>query len=158
MKTATSSALDRIVRRDFASQADFAVASGIDRTALNRDITGRSSSIPDDRLGCYLCALEPLSRIELLRGRLLDIVPQDLHESLVYSSTSVGTRDGDPNPDDYLLPSIPRRIPLTSEQRSALEWLATQLTEDSQLIEPVMTICERLGWERPKRRDSADPE
>lgn len=138
---ATSSALARIVARDFTSQSDFAAACGVDRTAVNRDLTGRSASIPDDRLGAYLRTVSPEARIELLRARLLDIVPGDLHDSLLFSRDS--PRVSEP------LPAFPSRIPLTGEQRSALEWLADQLTQDNQLIEPIITICERLGWDRP---------
>lgn len=150
MKTATSAALARIVARDFASQSEFAGhCGGIDRTAINRDITGRSASIPDDRFGAYLRAIKkPDAQLDLLRARLLDIVPRDLHDALVFGST----RSEEPGtPYIHATHRIPRHIPLTEDQRSALEWLAQQLTEDTQLIDPIMTICERLGWERPRK-------
>ena len=135
--------LKRLINESFDSQTSFAHVAKVERTTLNNDLGG-NRKISDDRFAEYLKALPRAGQIELVRARLLDLIPSELHEELVFQKVANQVQDE--------LPRFSSNPALSFEQRSALEWLAEELPRDSQLIEPVMTICERLGWERPQKK------
>lgn len=138
----TATTLEQAIEANFESQAHFAEQCGLDRSKVNRDITGRSAHMPDERLTLYIKALPTDSKVAILRARMLDLLPEDLHEDLVYQRTGTSSMVSEG------LPSFPP-ISLTPEIRSALEWLGEELTRCPELASPVLTIIERLGWERP---------
>lgn len=138
-----TTALKRAVETEFeGNQSSFSARVGIKRSTFSLDLN-EARKISDERFGLYLRAVNRANREMLLRARLLDLIPEELHEELIFQ-TGTSVRED--------LPRFSPNPALTDEQRSALEWLANELTRDSQLIEPVMTICERLGWTRPDKK------
>jgi hypothetical protein len=142
-KSNTASTLEKIIAADFDSQVEFAQLCGVERSKLNRDITGRSSNITDEQFSTYLRHLDPESQIKMIQARLMDVIPEDLHSTLIF------------NNDSKLQEKLPSFavFDLSSELQSALEWLGHEVARFPELEEPILTICRRLGWQPNEQKN-----
>ena len=137
----TVAALKKAIENDCDdNQSAFANRCKVERTTLANDLSG-NRKIPDDRFHQYLIYVTPKTRNSLIRARLHDLIPPELHHEIFSTSPRVRENTSD-------LPQFPAT--LSPRVRSAIEWLATEVADDPALEDILLLLCKRLGWDEKK--------
>jgi len=142
MNNNTVIALKRVMSREADSQSQFASMAGVERPTLVNDLQ-QNRKIPDERFGQYLQAVSKEGQMEILRGRLLDLIPEPLRGHLLSQDTFT---EGDIKG----IPHFPAQV--SKEIKHCLEWLAKETIKDSNLENLIILFCEQVGWKPSSKR------